>query len=182
MKLHLGCGKRFLTGFTHVDIADFPHIEHRSSVNKLDFIENEKVDEIYSSHTLEYFDRFQITEVLNEWSRVLKPGGSLFITVPDFDHLLKIYSESGQLSKIIGPLFGRWVNPNEKDPIYHKTVWNFDELSQQLRLAGFKEVKRFDPVSYLENIDPEYDDHSLAFFPHMDKNGIQVSLAISAVK
>lgn len=179
MKLHLGCGKRYLPGFTHVDIADFAHIEYRNSVSQLTFLKDESIQEIYTSHTLEYFDRIEISNVLAEWFRVLKPGAHLFITVPDFDQLIKIYNDSRQLTKIIGPLFGRWMNPNEQDPIFHKTVWNFNDLSEQLVLTGFEAVRRFDPISYLENIDPEYDDHSLAFYPHMDKNGIQVSLAIS---
>jgi hypothetical protein len=48
--------------------------------------------------------------------------------------------------------------------------------------SGFKEVKTFDPVEYLGNIDEMYDDYSLAFYPHMDSSGIQVSLALTARK
>lgn len=103
----------------------------------------------------------------------------MYLTVPDFDSLISIYNKSGELSSIIGPLFGRWIIPNSEHPIYHKTVWTFKDLSEQLIQNGFTQVDRFDPISYLESIDPEYDDHSLAFYPHMNRDGIQVSLAIS---
>lgn len=27
MKIHLGCGKRYIPGFYHVDVVDYPHID-----------------------------------------------------------------------------------------------------------------------------------------------------------
>ena len=56
MKLHLGCGKRYLDGFKHVDYSDFPHIDYIKPIYPLDFIKDRSVDEIYCSHALEYFD------------------------------------------------------------------------------------------------------------------------------
>jgi SAM-dependent methyltransferase len=182
MKLHLGCGKRQLAGYVHVDLADFPHIDLRTSVDNLEFFKSETVEEIYSSHTFEYFDRMEAPKVLGEWHRVLKPEGRLYVTVPDFDSLIKVYQESNSLNKIIGPLFGRWIIGENLNPIFHKTVWNEIELSTVLEGCGFKSVERFDPVEYLSAIDSNYDDHSLAFFPHMNRKGIQVSLALCAVK
>ena len=55
LKLHLGCGERFLPGYTHVDISDFDHIDYKSNVKKLDFIEDNSVEQIYASHVLEYY-------------------------------------------------------------------------------------------------------------------------------
>jgi SAM-dependent methyltransferase len=182
MKLHLGCGKRQLAGYVHVDIADFPHIDLRTSVDNLEFFNSETVEEIYASHTFEYFDRIEAPKVLSEWYRVLKPEGRLYVTVPDFDSLIKIYQESNSLNKIIGPLFGRWIIGENLNPIFHKTVWNEIEFSTVLEDSGFKSVERFNPVEYLSAIDTNYDDHSLAFFPHMNRKGIQVSLALCAVK
>jgi predicted SAM-dependent methyltransferase len=180
MKLHLGCGKRYLVGFTHIDIEKFDHIDFNSGIESLSFIESESVSEIYSSHSFEYFDQKQSVSVLAEWKRVLSPGGTLFLTVPDFASLIKIYSITGELDNVIGPLFGRWENTDTT--IYHKTTWDQKSLISALEESGFNDVKAFDPVQYLRNIDEEYDDYSLAFFPHMDRSGIQVSLALSATK
>ena len=30
MKLHLGCGKKYIDGFTHVDLQDYDHIDYRN--------------------------------------------------------------------------------------------------------------------------------------------------------
>jgi len=165
-----------------VDIADFPHIDFKSSVADLNFIRDNTVDQIYTSHTFEYFDRSEAVQVLAEWCRVLKPGGDLFITVPDFDKLIEIYDTTRQLQHVIGPLFGRWDNQNASSPIYHKTVWNFADLKYSLDFSGFTGVEKFNPKTYLNAIDPNYDDYSLAFYPHMDPLGIQVSLAVKATK
>jgi predicted SAM-dependent methyltransferase len=29
IKLHLGCGKRYIPGFIHIDLADYPHIDYK---------------------------------------------------------------------------------------------------------------------------------------------------------
>ena len=48
--LHLGCGEKYIDGFIHVDLNSYPHIDHISSINRLDFIEDNSVDSIYCSH------------------------------------------------------------------------------------------------------------------------------------
>ena len=55
MKLHLGCGKRYIKGFVHIDILDYPHIDHISSIDNLSFLADNSVDLIYNCHVLEHF-------------------------------------------------------------------------------------------------------------------------------
>jgi len=180
MKLHLGSGRRFLQGFTHVDLEKFPHVDYVGGIDNLSQFDDYSVDEIYCSHALEYFDRYMVGSVLKEWYRVLKKGAKLYVTVPDFDALVKVYGVTSDLQKVIGPLFGRWENSTET--LYHRTVWNYVDLKNELESSGFSGVSKFDPVSYLAEIDPSFDDYSLAYFPHMDRSGIQISLALVALK
>lgn len=64
--------------------------------------------------------------------------------------------------------------------IYHKTVWNFTLLSEFLQSNGFSDVRRYD---WRQTIHKDYDDHSQAYYPHMDKeNGILISLNVEATK
>lgn len=183
MKLHLGCWKRYIPGFVHVDLFDMPHIDYVSSVDALPMFEDGVADLVYSSHLLEYWDRQEAPRVLEEWRRVLKPGGVLRLAVPDFDALIKVYERSGDLNKILGPLFGHMdvvSSNNEHSTIYHKTVYNFESLQALLDSVGFRDVRRYD---WQKTIHKDYDDHSQAYFPHMDKdNGLLISLNVEATK
>ena len=94
IKLHLGCGERYLPGYIHIDINNFDHIDFISSVNNLSMYEDDTVDEIYASHLLEYFDIHESQDVLAEWKRVLKINGRLRLAVPNFSKLVEVYKLS----------------------------------------------------------------------------------------
>ena len=182
MDIHLGCWHRYIDGFIHVDLCDFEHIDYRSDIKELPFFSDESANLIYSSHSFEYFDPVEAPLVLKEWRRVLKPGGKLRLSVPDFDQLIKIYQLTGNIQKILGPLFGRMqIESNGVDTLlYHKTVYNFDTLSKLLSENGFEAISRY---NWQDTIHSKYDDHSQAYYPHMDKeNGIMVSLNVEALK
>lgn len=184
MKLHLGCWHRNIPDFINVDLCDMPHIHYKSSIDDLSMFKDESAELIYSSHSFEYFDRFEAVNVIKEWHRVLKKGGTLRLAVPDFDKLIEVYHLSGDLTKILGPLYGRMSVQNAvgggQSMIYHKTVWNFKFLSEFLESNGFCDVRRYD---WRETIHKDYDDHSQAYYPHMDKeNGILISLNVEATK
>jgi len=183
MKLHLGCWKRHIPGFIHVDLCDLPHIDHCHSVEKLPMFEDDAAELIYASHVLEYFDREAAEAVLDEWRRVLAPGGILRLAVPDFPALAKVYEQTGELQRLLGPLYGRMQVVCGAEPprtIYHRTVYDFPSLRQLLEKAGFDNVHRYD---WRETIHKDYDDHSQAYFPHMDKeHGLHLSLNVEATK
>jgi len=174
MNLHLGCDKRFIPGFVHIDLADYPHIDHRHDIRSLPMIADGAVDLIYACHALEYFDRVEVIEILKEWRRTLKVGGILRLAVPDFEALVQVYARTGDLMRIIGPLFGRWPVP------YHRTAYDFASLSRVLEAVGMSEIRRYD---WRATIHKDFDDYSQAYFPHMDKNaGLLISLNVEAVK
>ena len=147
------------------------------------FIANNSVDEIYSSHALEYFDFNQVEEVLFEWKRCLKLGGLLRLSVPDFDKLIKVYQyEKLDIEKIIGPLFGRW-KINDKDYIYHRTVFTKNKLMNTLKSCGFNNIELWDPLTYFGSGEDCFDDYSKAYYPHMDfTNGFSISVNLVAKK
>lgn len=153
--MHLGCGKHRLDGFIHVDLADYPHIEHKCDVRRLPMFADEQVDLIYASHVLEYFDEREIVDVLGEWRRALKPGGVLQVAVPDLKSLIDVYQSSRSIAMIIGPLYGRMRVGNMVK--YHKSVWDFASLSVILRSVGFRGIVRQSQPWY-----PELDDCSNA--------------------
>jgi predicted SAM-dependent methyltransferase len=182
IRLHLGCGKRYIPGFIHIDLADFPHIDYKHDIRHLPMFAENSVDLIYCCHAFEYFDRVEGLEVLGEWYRVLKPGGILRLAVPDFEALVKVYLQYGDLSLIHGPLYGRMAihTPTGEKVIYHKTVYDFSSLKEILEKAGFRNVRRYD---WRKTIHKDYDDYSQAYIPHMDKeHGMLISLNVEANK
>lgn len=81
-------------------------------------------------------------------------------------------------------MYGRWeiATKNKKGPktIYHKTVYDFDNIKKVLEEAGFRNIKRYD---WRKTIHKDYDDYSQAYIPHMDKDhGILISLNVEAKK
>ena len=180
LRLHLGSGWRYLPGWQHLDITKRDHIDFVGSVSELSQFDQDSVDVIYASHLLEYFDASEAVEVLSEWRRVLRLGGEIYLAVPDFKALLKIYERTDDISKILGPLFGKMES--DVGTIYHRTVYDKSSLIAVLEQVGFGEIEEYDPLAFLGNFDSTYDDHSLAFFPHMDRSGIQVSLCVKATK
>jgi len=179
IKLHLGCWKRYLPGFTHIDLCNLPHIDYRSSVSKLPMFNDESVNLIYASHVLEYFDRIEANEVLKEWHRVLKPGSTLRLAVPDFEALIEIYIKTNDLGNILGPLYGKMIVENTNLEIHHKTIYDFKSLKDILEKNHFNKVRKY----RWQDTPPhnQVDDHSQAYFPHMDKeNGILLSLNVEA--
>ena len=74
MKLHLGCGKRHIPGFVHIDAVEYPHVDHVATIDHLGFLPDDSVELIYNCHVLEHFRRNDVARVLREWRRVLRPG------------------------------------------------------------------------------------------------------------
>ncbi len=183
IKLHLGCWHRHFPGWVHVDLCDMPHIDVKSNIDDLSMFENGSAGIIYASHALSYFDRVEAKRVLAEWRRVLAPEGILRLAVPDFEALIEVYRKSGELKRVLGPLYGRMEIQSPSGPrlLYHKTVYDFSDLSGLLEECGFTNVRRY----RWQDASPhrEVDDHSQAYYPHIDKeNGIPISLNVEADK
>ena len=159
IKLHIGCGKRdFGKGWVHIDSQRLPHITHHN-IAKLPF-KDATVSVIYASHLIAYFDREEIIQILKEWNRVLKVGGTLRISTPDWNVLRKLDTP------LVGPLYGKMGSP----VIYHKTVYTMSSLMDVLLAAGFHRFRTYD---HYTTEHAHIDDHSAAYF-----NGNLISLNI----
>ena len=178
MKLHLGCGSRFIPGFIHVDALPASHVDIVGTVENLPLADN-SVSLIYASHVLEHFGRHAYQSVLQEWFRVLRPDGILRLAVPDFDACAAMYYENGLedgLNGLIGLIMGG--QRNEYD--FHKMIFDEDLLRQDLFDIGFRKICRWD---WRTTAHSHVDDYSQAYIPHLHKeSGRLMSLNLEAIK
>jgi predicted SAM-dependent methyltransferase len=161
IKLNIGCGNvDFGEDWDHIDAIYLPHILYHD-VTRLPYADG-AVDMIYSSHLLEYFDRDEAINVLKEWCRVLKVGGKIYLSVPDFRTMAELYvKENKPLHKFLGPLYGKMDSDGKI--IYHKTVWDYSSLGEYLRIAGFRRIDEWHPNNFQSNVlGKDYDDCSRA--------------------
>jgi hypothetical protein len=64
------------------------------NMSNLHGIPNSSVEKIYSSHTLEHVpDKTLLMQTIQEWNRVLKQGGILYISVPDIKIIAKLLAD-----------------------------------------------------------------------------------------
>ena len=176
IKLHLGCGKRYIPGFIHIDQRRLPHVDYVQDVCDLSNFKDNSIDLIYSCHLLEHFKRVEINKILAEWYRVLKKGATLRIAVPGFEEIIKIYKKYKDLKLVLGPIVGG----QDYEFNSHYMIFDFKTLKEHLKIVGFKRIKRFD---WRTTEHAHIDDYSQAYIPHMDKDkGMPISLNVEAIK
>ena len=178
MKINIGCGQRnFGKEWIHIDGADYEHIDSKDILMKN--YERESVELIYASHLIEYFDRKEIIPILKRWREVLKPNGILRLAVPNFEIYAKLYSEKKiSLDNSLGPLFGKMEMGNKT--IYHKTTYDYTSLKKILEEVGMRNISKY---NWRQTSHSMFDDHSQAYFPHMDKDsGTLMSLNMECIK
>lgn len=176
LKLHLGCGERYLPGFIHVDSRKLDHVDVVADIESLSVFPENAADMIYHVAVLEHIGRYDTVTTLKEWFRVLKPGGVLRSSVPNFGSIVEAYQKWGDIEQLLGPLYGgQTYNENT-----HYTMFDRKYYAKCLIEAGFADIQDYDWRDFL----PEgYDDFSRAYLPHMDfDNGIQMMLNVDSVK
>ena len=143
LRINVGCGTVSLPGYVNIDL----HVQTADLIadaHALPFEDN-SVDEVYSSHLLEHFSgsqqNFEVLTVLQEWFRVLKPGGVIKVNVPNLEWCLKHWlmqnTEEDRWRFPLDMIFGMQTNPGE----YHKTGFDEKHLRCFLRKAGFHHIE-----------------------------------------
>lgn len=137
MKLNLGAGSRKIEGFIGVDVSDEADVKVDLRFTPW-LIEKESVDEILASHILEHFDKDDAIRFMKECHRILKPGGKLFVAVPDMDKFVEARL-TGRWDDLIGNYAWRDLNnflggdEGEERPHWrHRYMYTFESLAFML--------------------------------------------------
>lgn len=156
LKLNLGSGRSRIEGWVNVDVPPADLQMHLSWA--LPFAEA-VAEYVYLSHVLEHFYRQEALELLCDVHRVLAPGGTARLVVPDIEKCMRAYvqkdegyfetrrrlwlvsSESASTSlELVLKNAGAGVKPESLWG--HKQGYDFETLSHILRQAGFASVER----------------------------------------
>lgn len=176
MNLHLGCGNVILPDFVNIDIRKLDGVDLADDISTLNTIEENSADLIYCCHVLEHFGRHVYKKVLNRWFSILKSGGILRLSVPDFESICYHYQKHQDLDVLLGLLYGG----QQYDKNYHMMCWDFTSISRDLESIGFVNISRY---NWNYTIHKDYDDFSQAYLPHMEKEtGKLMSLNVECVK
>jgi SAM-dependent methyltransferase len=179
LKVHLGCGTRKIPGFLHVDLMPLPHVDLLADVRDLRMIPDAAADLVYASHVLEHFGRHDYLAVLREWTRILRPGGTLRLAVPDFAACAALYYEQGLADGLTG-LIGLICGGQRDERDFHRMIFDQNFLTASLHQVGITDVRRWDWRSTEHH---DVDDYSQAYIPHLDKaSGRLMSLNLEGVK
>jgi predicted SAM-dependent methyltransferase len=142
-RLHIG-GKQTRAGWEILNINPGPGVDHVGDAVRLSAFADGSFTEVYGSHVLEHFDyKDGLMLALKEWRRVLAPGGTLRLSVPDLDVLACLVVDRQRLDinqrfHVMRMIFGGHVDAHD----YHLVGLNEDFLGALLLEAGFVQVQR----------------------------------------
>lgn len=167
MKINIGSNDMRFEGFLNLDHRSGEHVDFVDDAFALKTFEKDSVEEIIASHILEHASFDRTSGILKRWKDVLKPGGKLWVAVPNFElvyteHLENYNNGSRDWEFFNSRIFGNSRVAKEMygeeelsfpgvityELAYHKSVFNMRMLVDCLTRAGFSTVT---PIEKLPN-------------------------------
>ncbi len=110
-----------------------------ADASDLSMIPDGAAEELYASHVLEHFAFPRTVLVLAEWARVLAPGGTLKVAVPDMALVCALIAEGRSSYTAMHQIYGgHWATPG--GPQGHHYGFTCAMLVELLTLLGFGEL------------------------------------------
>lgn len=150
MKLDIGSGTRYDDGITF-GVDPFFNANIQAYMHNIP-LDDESVDEIFTSHALEHVGKNEVLPALREWYRLLKPDGKLIVRVPNLIWCCKHYLDTvikreTEQQPIIGwdldIIYGNQNGWRQHYGEYHKTGFTPNSIKWYVREAGFT-ITHFD--------------------------------------
>lgn len=144
LRLHVG-GQVAKAGWKVLNIQPGQHVDFIGSCTDLAQFADESVAEVYASHVLEHLNYVQeLPHTLKEIHRILEPKGRLYISVPDLECLIKLFTHPSTTINdrfmIMRMMFGGQTDAYD----YHKVGLTLEFLCHFLQVAGFHSATRVD--------------------------------------
>ncbi|MBI1286901.1 MAG: methyltransferase domain-containing protein [Flavobacteriales bacterium] len=165
-KLHLGCGRRKVTGFLNADImgSDF---DMDFGVGVLP-LPSDHFEAIVSQEVIEHLELTQeLIPLLRELKRILKSGGELWLSCPDMQKVCANYMKDKGVALLedrkkripdfdLGDMpVQHIINHLFHQDGEHKNLYDFELLEWAIKKAGFSDIKEIDEATLLKRF-PEF--------------------------
>ena len=111
VRLHIGCGSRLFDEYINIDgdyMSGTPGVVIHDITVPFPLPDN-SVDEILSVHVIEHIMRDRVPGIMQEWLRILKPGGFVAVEWPDFLKMCQEVAKNPELLAFVDPEFE--INP-----------------------------------------------------------------------
>ena len=137
LKLNLGCGNDLLEDFQNIDLFVSGDGIIKMDALELDYNDNE-VDEILAKNLLQYMPMNELKLALQEWGRVLKPGGLLRLECSSLKLMAKaMINESWDFDLADKMFYGKQSHPGD----YILNAFDSNKIKTHLEYAGMQVVK-----------------------------------------
>ena len=136
-KANVGCGDICRPGYTNVDLHN-PKADVRATATDLPF-EDGSYDLVETHHLIEHLEKWEAEVALDEWKRVMAPGGLLFLSCPDIAFvtaaLWQAPEYATQWNSYMCVLYGK-----DEPGMRHKYGYCRESLQELLERKGFVNV------------------------------------------
>lgn len=165
--LDVGCGPNTNAGLINLDFLWHPAVDVCWDIRRGLPFADASLQGVLSEHCLEHFSLPPALDLLREIRRVLAPGGTVRIVVPDGELYLRTYASQlagdrsqpfpYQASEQQDPLWTPMLSVNRifyqdrESPFGHRLIYDFALLAKVLWQCGFTDVRR---VAFREGRDP----------------------------
>ena len=155
--LNVGCGPKLLHSFVNLDYLWVPGIDLCWDVTEGIPLADHSLQGIYSEHCLEHLEKSVAKEVLRDFSRLLKPTGTVRIVVPDAELYIDLYVRARNGETVNFPYVeGKCLPIDPLNRIFrdhgHLYAYDFCSLQEMILNAGFSSATK---VSFMHGRDPK---------------------------
>jgi len=142
VRLNIG-GRSAKRGWKIFNAIPGPEVDYVGNCTNLSQFDDNCIDEVYASHIIEHLSyQEELPKALGHFYRILKPGGTLRISVPDLTILCRLYLnpdlDAASSRNIMRIIYGGQIDSYD----FHKVGFSWNSLRHFLRRAGFRDITR----------------------------------------